>query len=153
MRRKQVVPPGSSPMVRLMARCEKTADGCWLWTGDIADPTLGHIYGRIKHMGRCVRTHRLAYEIEHGPIPSGQVLDHLCRNTLCFNPAHLEAVPQRVNVMRGDGICATNAFKVACNNGHPFTPENTYEYVRNGSNRRQCRTCGRDAMRRRRARH
>ncbi|PWG73550.1 hypothetical protein DF186_22500 [Enterococcus hirae] len=28
-------------------------------------------------------------------------LDHLCRNRICCNPRHLEAVPRKINTLRG----------------------------------------------------
>lgn len=45
--------------------------------------------------------HRLSYEAFKGPVPDGAVIDHVCRNTLCYNPDHLEAVSQKENVLRG----------------------------------------------------
>lgn len=46
------------------------------------------------------RMHRRAYEARYGQVPEGKVLDHLCGNRACCNPAHLEAVTQAVNVRR-----------------------------------------------------
>lgn len=88
--------------------------------------------------------HRMAYELTRGPILEGLVIDHLCRNKACVNPAHLEAVSQRVNVRRG-----LLGSRTACINGHEYTPENTF-IERNG--KRRCRTCQRATDRRRRAR-
>lgn len=51
---------------------------------------------------RTVLAHRHAFEQRHGPIPSDLVIDHLCRVRECVNPDHMEAVPQKVNVARGD---------------------------------------------------
>lgn len=69
--------------------------------------------GALNHNGypiMCVggkkvaRAHRVAYEIAHGPIPPGLHIDHVwlkgCRSRACVNPAHLEAVRQKVNNQR-----------------------------------------------------
>ena len=55
---------------------------------------------------RFVRSHRFAYEALVGPIPDGLHLDHLCRNRACVNPAHLEPVNNRENLLRGEGFVA-----------------------------------------------
>lgn len=65
---------------------------CWPWTG----PTVRG-YGRLH--GRRA-THRVAYELLVGPIAEGLTLDHLCRNKLCANPAHLEPVTLAENIRR-----------------------------------------------------
>lgn len=57
-------------------------------------------YGQVRHGGKHVGAHRLAYELARGPIPAGFHVDHLCRVTNCVNPDHLEAVPPRENVRR-----------------------------------------------------
>jgi HNH endonuclease len=36
--------------------------------------------------------HRYAYEALVGPIPTDHDIDHLCGNSLCVNPEHLEPV-------------------------------------------------------------
>lgn len=83
------------------------------------------------------------YEIHKGPIPEGLQIDHLCRNTQCCNPDHLEAVTQRVNIMRSESFSAVNARKQACPKGHPYTPENTSIDRSHGDERRKCRECNR----------
>lgn len=67
------------------------------------------------------------------------VLDHLCRNTRCVNPKHLEAVTQKENILRGIGISAQNAVKTHCWRGHPFKESNMFIY----KNQRHCLACGR----------
>ena len=42
------------------------------------------------------------------------------------------------------GICYHKARQVACERGHPFTPDNTYTYFdSDGGLHRQCRKCNR----------
>lgn len=75
----------------------REVDGCWLWEG-----ALRGGYGRVKLDGRTQAAHRASYELHVGPIPSGLVLDHLCRNRSCVNPAHLEPVTTEENIRRGE---------------------------------------------------
>jgi hypothetical protein len=103
-------------------RAYEAPDGCWQMKVSLSE--WG--YGRIKHEGRQVMVHRLAYEAFVGPIPEGLVIDHLCRNRGCINPDHLEAVTESENIRRGTSPTAANARKTHCKHGHEFTPENTY---------------------------
>lgn len=48
------------------------------------------------------RIHRVIYETVRGELPEGLTIDHLCENKLCQNPAHLEAVPIGVNLVRSE---------------------------------------------------
>jgi HNH endonuclease len=119
---------------RLMGRVQKT-ESCWLWTGT-RNPKG---YGRIKvNEGRkLIPVHRAAYETFVGPIPDGLTIDHLCKQRNCVNPAHLEAVPFKENVLRGSGPAALNARKTHCNRGHLLIPEN----LCGRSDRRECKLC------------
>lgn len=111
-------------------------NGCWEWVG-----SKSRGYGSMNWRGRSgVRAHRITYEIAKGPIPAGLCLDHLCRNTSCVNPDHLEAVTHRENVLRGAGTPARHAKQTHCREGHEFTPENTYRFP---TGQRRCRTCTR----------
>lgn len=124
----------------ILGRIDTTQPGCWEWP---SHNTNG--YSQVKINNRLVGAHRAVYEIVVGSIPRGMVLDHLCINPVCCRPDHLEAVTQAVNVMRSIGICAENARKTHCSNGHEFTPENTARDSRNGG--RKCRACARDQAR------
>jgi hypothetical protein len=58
-----------------------------------------------------------------GPIPSGMQIDHLCRNTLCVNPDHMEVVTNAENGRRGAGAKLTwddvAAIRDLCHQGVP----------------------------------
>lgn len=101
---------------RFWAKVDKSGE-CWLWVGSVS--VYG--YGQFS-AGRGVnkRAHRVAYEHEFGAIPNGLVLDHLCRVRHCVNPAHLEAVTSKENILRGVGATAMNAAKKLCKEGHEF---------------------------------
>jgi hypothetical protein len=106
---------------------------CWEWVGAVQSGG----YGNIRVAGRNLKAHRLSFELNVGPIPEGLVIDHTCRNRACVRPEHLEAVTQRVNVLRGDSKMARNAVQTHCVNRHEFTPENT----KIDSHGRHCRAC------------
>jgi hypothetical protein len=109
---------------------------CWEWVG--SRDKAG--YGQIARKRRLYRAHRFVYEQHKGPIPNGLDLDHLCRNRGCVNPAHLEPVTRRENVLRGQGLPAANAAKTHCSKGHPFIDGNLVaNSLRHGW--RLCRTC------------
>lgn len=131
---------------RLMKYVELTESGCWHFTGGKNKRGYGNFY----FDGRGVCAHRAAHLIFIGPIPDGYTVDHLCGNPSCVNPAHLEAVTQRENLMRGNTRNAHRARQTHCKRGHEFTAENTYREPRRGC--RVCRTCHRDYERERRRR-
>lgn len=133
---------------RIMLRVQKApppdgvAGDCWIWTGSSSERSgsnTGARYGEIMVNSVATKSHRAAYELIRGPIPEGLSLDHLCRQTLCCNPDHLEPVTHKENVLRGTSPAAKNAVKTHCKNGHEFTPENTY--IRPDGAGRACRTC------------
>ena len=110
-------------------KVEKTESGCWNWT---AATTVG--YGRFSVKRKLVMAHRFSYEQVHGKIPPHLTVDHLCKNKLCVNPAHLEIVTRGENARRH--MLALEG----CKNGHKWTPENTHFDPRG---RRICRECKR----------
>lgn len=132
--------PSEDLRTRFEAKVTRSA-GCWQWGGWINEDG----YGEIESQGRTLLAHRVAYELMVGPIPTGLVIDHLCRNRSCVNPAHMEPVTKGVNNLRGVGAPAVHAVKTHCVNGHEFTPENTY--IRPGTDHRDCRTCRKAARR------
>ena len=111
-----------------------TAEGCWPWIGT----AKGNGYGMIVHNGVRWLAHRLAYELQVGPIPSGLQIDHLCRNRGCVNPAHMEPVTNRENGLRGISPAAEHARSTACPRGHPYDASWAGRY---GHRRRGCLRC------------
>ena len=62
-------------------------DECWEWTASTSGGD--YCYGQLRVNGRLPKAHRLAWEIEYGPIPDGLYVLHKCDNPPCCNPAHL----------------------------------------------------------------
>lgn len=107
-------------------------DECWefLKNGDER-----FVYGTFLNNGTTYIAHRFSYELEHGAIPEGLEIDHLCRNKACVNPNHLEAVTHAENIKRAPYFQRTH-----CIHGHPFKGDNLYV---NPRGHRECRTCRR----------
>jgi hypothetical protein len=112
-------------------------EACWPWRGT-AQRGYGVFWiGERRGDRRYTPAHRFAYEDRIGPIPSGLVIDHLCRTPLCMNPSHMEPVTIGENTRRGAQALTS------CAHGHPRSPEHGTFY--NG--RYKCRTCKNDARR------
>ena len=71
-------------------------------------------------------------------------------NRACVNPAHLEPVTQRENVMRSRGSTAALALKTHCDHGHPLSGANL---AIGPDGHRRCRECSRRRVREYRARN
>ena len=108
---------------------------CWIWMAG----RTAQGYGGF-HPSRDVTTtaHRWAYSEAHGGVSPDHHVDHLCRERLCVNPSHLEAVPPLENLRRGKGYGIENGMRSTCVNGHEYTPENTYTPP---TGAKRCRVC------------
>ena len=70
---------------RFWTRVDKT-DTCWNWSGN----TNNKGYGRFVVKGKRILAHRYSWVLHRpGMFPEGKVVYHICKNTLCVNPAHL----------------------------------------------------------------
>lgn len=101
-------------LVRTLKNTALTDRGCWIFQGS----RTTHGYGRVSVNHVVELTHRVVYEAAVGPIPDGFVIDHLCRNPPCCNPAHLEAVTQKVNIERGVSPMMIAHLVGMCTRGH-----------------------------------
>ena len=108
---------------------------CWNWTGK----QNSKFYGYFWYNQTTAQAYRFSYETFRGPIPEGLEIDHLCRNTSCVNPDHLEVVTRRENLLRGSSPVGINVRKLHCVHGHPFNEKNTRVDPKSGS--RYCKTC------------
>jgi hypothetical protein len=114
-------------------------DSCWEWLR-AKDPNG---YGKIGVGGKSDGwqfTHRVAYELQIGPIPPGMDVLHTCDNPGCVRGKHLFLGTQSTNMqdMASKGRQARQN-PTACPKNHPY-PENAVYY---GKKRKQlnCRTC------------
>lgn len=114
-------------------------DECWLWTGYVQP----NGYGKFKPTDNSssIWVHRMAYMLEVGPIPEGLTLDHLCKMPRCCNPAHLEPVTLRENLLRSDSASGRNARKTHCPKGHPLEGDNVIVRKTKTGIGRECRAC------------
>lgn len=114
--------------IRIVLAVSRDENGCWNWQA-VRDRKG---YAQISVRGRTSIGHRVAFEQFRDPLTEGLELDHLCRNTSCVNPWHLEEVTTAENHRRrAEAI-------TRCRNGHPYDEANTY--IRpNGE--RDCRAC------------
>lgn len=83
--------PNSRPLTRgmtiidrLMFYSRPHKSGCRIWIGARRGG-----YGRITVNGKTVPTHRVAWEVENGPIPAGKDVLHSCDWPSCIEPSHL----------------------------------------------------------------
>lgn len=120
--------------------------GCHLWLGDVTNSG----YGRFWLNGKNVSAHRIAYEFEHGPIPEGMQIDHLCNTKICVNVRHLRLTTATENLFAAHSNSTARKFSTRshCSSGHEYTAANTYFHGKH----RHCRECNKQRMRQHRLR-
>ncbi len=75
----------SSDKSRFKEKLKTVEGGCLIWQAGV----LQDGYGGFWLNRKSVRAHRVAWEIERGPVPAGAQVLHRCDVRLCCNPAHL----------------------------------------------------------------
>lgn len=77
--------PHPKPLSERFWKHVKKTPSCWIWTG-----WKMRGYGHISdESGKDVRAHRIAWILEHGPIPENLHILHHCDNPACVNSKHL----------------------------------------------------------------
>ena len=103
-------------VLRLKSHVETTDNGCVLSLYS----TASHGYAQIGWVENGKRTmtlcHRVAWVSEHGAIPEGMTVDHLCKNRRCINVDHLRLLSNYENARRTHGRDWPLG---QCVNGHP----------------------------------
>lgn len=104
---KATLPPSQRDIQRFWFYVDKP-DACWPFRLDIDRDG----YGNIEWRGKRARAHRVSWELAGRDLPEWpMVLDHICKNRACVNPAHLRVVSQADN---------TGVFAVRDPVGHSF---------------------------------
>lgn len=113
---------------------------CTLWAGCVSGNGYSYVSIKNDKTGKWTTgvLHRQLYLVEKGDIPDGFVLDHLCRNRICINTDHLEAVTNTENLNRGN---RPSVYGTHCNNGHELA---IFGYTVNSKGSKQCRECRRN---------
>lgn len=124
-------------IARFWTKVDASGD-CWEWQGALdGNGVYGIATVRMRTPGKSTSkgAHLFSWEILMGEIPTGLQLDHLCFNTPCVNPDHLEPVPPWLNIQRR----RYNGRRVYCKRGHELTKDSVYYYPATG--KRVCKAC------------
>lgn len=134
------MPPRSPAIDRFWSKVNKDGPvpthrpdlgACWLWLA----ATDGRGYGAFSDDNRrVVKAYAWAWVQEHGAVPDGLELDHVCRVKACVRPSHMEPVTHGENVRRG------RLARTHCGRGHDLA--NARIRPRDGA--RICRECARE---------
>jgi hypothetical protein len=93
---------GPAMIVAIEKYVDKTSEGCWQWTRRFNG---GYPLQRVGKKSYLV--HRLSLEAKMGAPLGSQAAHHMCANSKCVNPDHLQPVTHRENIAE---MLARNAY-------------------------------------------
>lgn len=123
--------------------------GCWVWRGKPTPDGYGNVTSLRVFTHIKTNPHRMSYMVMVGEIPAGLTIDHLCRNKLCGNPDHLEAVTLAENIRRTPPYKRNAGRKkgyraLRCKRGHDLTDTEVltpYRAGHSGETLTKCALC------------
>lgn len=73
------------------------SSGCWQWIGTKSLSSDNLYYGMFGIQGQMYLASRISYYIKYGHCPIDLQVGHICNNSICVNPKHLELCTQSEN--------------------------------------------------------
>lgn len=114
---------------------------CRIWPGYVNQ----NGYGRRWVDGKLRLVHVVAWEAEHGPVPEGLELDHLCERRRCYETRHLEPVTHAENLRRGRHPTVVAQRQGTCVRGHPASESYRRKSGARAGQVAYCRACRAEA--------
>ena len=105
--------------------------------GECIVTTSSRDYPRLMIGRVSYSAHRVVCAVALGrDLDPAMDVDHICNNTRCVNPDHLQEITHGDNVRRA-AFFAERMSRTHCPQGHEHTPDNQYP----SSKTRNCKTC------------
>lgn len=116
------------------------ADGCWISRASIkGGKGYATVGGVVDGKSRTFLAHRASWVHSNGQIPDGMVVDHVCRQRDCVNPAHLRLLTLERNTQLRLGKQFPEGM---CGWGHDESNMRTVTW--SGRTQRMCAACMKD---------
>lgn len=136
--------------VMLDIRVTKTDTGCWTWNRPVYGAGYPYLYVGPKKKRTALRASRVAWELAHGPIPSGHYVCHHCDTPSCVRIDHLFLGTPKDNMAdmtrKGRNYHPGRRDRSKCRNGHNYA--DNVVITKHGYNR--CVQCYKSKQERRR---